>query len=135
MSTNSGHGDLTPAWAVTPNDTDLLAWGALVTIGLAVYLIMYLYAKFDRWAEHKSEGTPLAKTIPTLLAIALLYEIFPLDHFNILLPLSAILLAVLADWMRHKTDGNSVAPDVEPIDDQDTSTGEIEPSVEEPAHV
>ena len=44
----------------------------------------------------------MAKTIPTMLGIALLYEVFPLDHFSILLPLSAILIAMMADWMRQK---------------------------------
>ena len=60
--------------------------------------LVYLYAVFDRWAEHQSQGTPLARTIPTLLAIALLYEVFPLDHFHIFLPLTAILIALMADW-------------------------------------
>lgn len=35
-----------------------------------------------------------------MLAIALLYEIFPLGHFNILLPISAIFIALMADWSR-----------------------------------
>lgn len=35
-----------------------------------------------------------------MLTIALLYEIFPLGHFNILLPISAILIALMADWPR-----------------------------------
>lgn len=48
----------------------------------------------------RETGTPLAKTIPTLLIIALLYEVFPLDHFHILLPLSAVLIALMADWSR-----------------------------------
>lgn len=61
---------------------------------------VYVYAAFDRWAEHRAQGTPLAKTIPTLLAIALIYEIFPVDHFHPLLPLSAILIALMADWAR-----------------------------------
>ncbi|MCA0922855.1 hypothetical protein [Pseudooceanicola nanhaiensis] len=59
-----------------------------------------LYAAFDRWAEHRAKGTPLAKTIPTLLAIALIYEVFPIEHFSLLLPLSAILIALMADWSR-----------------------------------
>jgi hypothetical protein len=50
---------------------------------LALYGLVVLYSAFDRWAEHQSQGTPLAKTIPTLLTIALLYEMFPLGHFNI----------------------------------------------------
>lgn len=72
----------------------------MAIICLALYGIVTLYAAFDRWAEHRSKGTPLAKTIPTLLAIALLYEIFPLEHFHFLLPLSAVLLALMADWSR-----------------------------------
>jgi len=88
-----------PNWSVIPNETDWLAWSAIIGIGLVVYFVMYLYANFDRWAEQRAEGTVLAKTIPTILGIALLYEIFPLDHFSILLPLSAILIAAMADWM------------------------------------
>jgi hypothetical protein len=89
-----------PSWFTAPGSTDTLAWVALVLICLGLYGLVTLYAAFDRWAEHKSKGTPLAKTIPTLLAIALLYEIFPLDHFHVLLPVSAILLALMADWSR-----------------------------------
>ena len=78
----------------------MLAWVALAFICLALYGILTLYAVFDRWAEHRSKGTPLAKTIPTLLTIALLYEIFPLEHFHVFLPLTAVLLALMADWSR-----------------------------------
>jgi len=106
MATNSEHGgaglDPAPIWWVAPEQTDWLAWGAIIAIALVAFMVMSLYARFDKWAEHKAEGTPLAKTIPTLLTIALLYEIFPLDHFHVLLPVSAILLAVMADWMRAK---------------------------------
>ncbi len=107
------HADQTLLWSVAPNDTDWLAWGAIIAIALAFYLVMFLYAKFDRWADHHAEGTPLAKTIPTMLGVALLYEIFPLDHFSILLPLSAILIAVAADWMRHGQEPMPVA--TEPV--------------------
>lgn len=95
---NLGHS--TPSWFTASGNTDMLAWVALALICLALYGIVTLYAAFDRWAEHRSKGTPLAKTIPTLLAIALLYEIFPLEHFHVLLPVSAILLALMADWTR-----------------------------------
>ncbi|WP_299848361.1 hypothetical protein [uncultured Roseovarius sp.] len=78
----------------------MMAWVALGFLCLAIYGVVILYAAFDRWAERKSHGTPLAKTIPTMLTIALLYEIFPLGHFNILLPISAILIALMADWTR-----------------------------------
>jgi hypothetical protein len=89
-----------PTWSTPPGETDVLAWVAAGLIILALFGLITLYAAFDRWAEHRSSGTPLAKTIPTLLTIALLYEIFPLEHFSILLPLSAILLALVADWSR-----------------------------------
>ncbi len=92
-----------PFWTVNPDNTDWLAWAAIATIALAIYLVFYLYGKFDNWAEQKAKGTPLAITIPTLLAIALLYEIFPLDHFNIFLPLSAILISLMADWRRESS--------------------------------
>ncbi|MEO0328523.1 MAG: hypothetical protein AAF217_07975 [Pseudomonadota bacterium] len=95
---NGDHGS--PSWFVAPGDFDFFAWLSLFFICFGIYGVVTLYAAFDRWAEHKSKGTPLAKTIPTMLTIALLYEIFPLGHFNILLPISAILIALMADWSR-----------------------------------
>lgn len=100
MAMEDGIGHSGPSWFVAPGDTDILAWVALALICLALYGIVTLYGAFDRWAEHRSKGTPLAKTIPTLLIIALLYEIFPLEHFHIFLPLTAVLLALMADWSR-----------------------------------
>ena len=100
MATEASLGHSSPSWFTAPGDTDTLAWVALALICLALYAIVTLYAAFDRWAEHSSKGTPLAKTIPTLLAIALLYEVFPLEHFHVFLPLSAVLLALMADWSR-----------------------------------
>ncbi|MEM7508480.1 MAG: hypothetical protein AAF415_17245 [Pseudomonadota bacterium] len=91
-----------PSWFVAPGEVDTFSWLALCMIFLALYGLVTLYAAFDRWAEHRSKGTPLSKTIPTLLALALLYEIFPLDHFSMLLPLAAILIAVMMDWSRYK---------------------------------
>lgn len=112
MAIEAGLGHASPSWFTSPGDTDTLAWVALALICLALYGIVTLYAAFDRWAEHKSHGTPLAKTIPTLLAIALLYEIFPLEHFHFLLPLSAVLLALMADWSRfHVARFGEVEPD------------------------
>lgn len=96
-----------PAWFAAPGESDVLAWVALGTLFLAIYGVFVLYAYFDRWAEHKSHGTPLAKTIPTMLSIALLYEIFPLGHFNVLLPISAILIALMADWSRFHQVGDA----------------------------
>lgn len=100
MAIEDGLGHASPSWFTAPGDTDMLAWVALAFICLALYGILTLYAVFDRWAEHRSKGTPLAKTIPTLLTIALLYEIFPLEHFHVFLPLTAVLLALMADWSR-----------------------------------
>lgn len=112
MGIEDGLGHASPSWFTAPGDTDMLAWVALALICLALYGIVTLYAVFDRWAEHRSKGTPLAKTIPTLLTIALLYEIFPLEHFHVFLPLTAILLALLADWSRfHLPSIHEVAPE------------------------
>ena len=90
----------TPNWFVPPGEGDFLMIVVLVLLIGGLYGILYLYAAFDRWAEQQAHGTPLARTIPTLLFIALLYEVFPLDHFHILLPLSAVLIALMADWAR-----------------------------------
>lgn len=112
MGIEDGLGHASPSWFTAPGDADMLAWVALTLICLALYGIVTLYAVFDRWAEHRSKGTPLAKTIPTLLTIALLYEIFPLEHFHVFLPITAILLALLADWSRfHLPSVQAVASD------------------------
>lgn len=114
MAFENSNGHALPSWFVAPDGTDIMAWVSLVILALALYGIVTLYAAFDRWAEHRSQGTPLAKTIPTMLTIALLYEVFPLGHFNILLPLSAILLALMADWSRfHSLGGNQTEHEAE----------------------
>lgn len=88
-----------------------MAWIAILILCAAIFALVTLYAAFDRWAEHRSQGTPLAKTIPTLLTIALIYEVFPVDHFSLLLPLSAILIALMADWSRFHSVVAVKAPD------------------------
>ena len=108
---HGAHAD--PGWFVNPGEGDVLVTVVLVLVIGALYGIVYLYAAFDRWAEHRAQGTPLAKTIPTLLAIALIYEILPLDHFHPLLPLSAILIALMADWSRFHL---NVKAEAEPAD-------------------
>ena len=117
MATDGTTAHSAPGWFVPPGDGDSLAWVVLVIVILAIYGIVTLYAAFDRWAERRAHGTPLAKTIPTLLAIALLYEIFPLAHFNILLPLTAILIALMADWSRFHL--NNTKQDEHPSDTAD----------------
>ncbi|SHJ95641.1 hypothetical protein SAMN05444000_11611 [Shimia gijangensis] len=105
-----------PNWFVAPGDGDYFALVAIAFLIGALYGLVVLYAAFDRWAEHQAHGTPLAKTIPTMLAIALLYEIFPLSHFHILLPLSALLIALMADWSRfHLNTKTAVVRVDEPI--------------------
>lgn len=114
---HGGYADL--HWFVSPGDGDFLAIVVLVLVVGGLYGIVYLYAAFDRWAEHKAQGTPLAKTIPTMLAIALIYEIFPVDHFHPLLPFSAILIALMADWSRFhlnfKADSDPSVPPATPL--------------------
>lgn len=133
MATESGHGHAPPSWFVPPGESDFFAWLSLAFLLLAIYGVVVLYAAFDRWAEHQSKGTPLAKTIPTMLTIALLYEIFPLGHFNILLPLSAILIALMADWSRFHLDREAKAAPV-PADDAPPMTAEAS-DTEEPKNV
>ncbi len=101
MAAEGENGHSIPHWFVAPGEVDTFAWVALGLLFLALYGVVTLYAAFDRWAEHRSKGTPLSKTIPTLLAIALLYEIFPLEHFSLLLPLTAILIALMMDWSHY----------------------------------
>lgn len=108
MATESANGHAPPSWFVAPGETDTMAWFGLIFLFLALYGVVVLYAAFDRWAEHRAHGTPLAKTIPTMLTIALLYEVFPLGHFNILLPISAILIALMADWSRFHLNNRDV---------------------------
>ncbi|WP_299349619.1 hypothetical protein [uncultured Shimia sp.] len=123
MSTEHSAEHSAPNWFVPPGEGDFFAVVAIVILVGALYGLVYLYAAFDRWAEHKSQGTPLAKTIPTLLAIALLYELFPLGHFHILLPLSAILIALMSDWSRFHLnfDKSAVHIDVPELESDDLS--------------
>ncbi len=127
MSSETGSGHAPPAWFTAPGETDYVAWFVVVLIILALFGVITLHAAFDRWAEHKSSGTPLARTISTLLVIALLYEIFPLDHFSVLLPISAVLLALVADWSRfHLTGAHRAAAQAAPADPP--ATGEDPPA-------
>jgi hypothetical protein len=102
MSVENEGGHSAPHWFIPPGESDFYAWLALGFMLAALYGIVTAYAAFDRWAEHQSRGTPLAKTIPTLLAIALLYELFPLNHFHIFLPVTAVLIALAADWSKYR---------------------------------
>ena len=94
-----GEGHTVPWWT-PPGETDGTAFMALILLFLLIFAVFHLYARFDRFAEHHNEGTPLKTTIPTLLMIAFAYEIFPpIRHFSILLPLALIATALARDLM------------------------------------
>ena len=98
-SETSAGGQTAPWWAA-PGETDTTAFSALILLFLLLFAVFHLYARFDRFAEHHNEGTPLKTTVPTLLMIAFAYEIFPpLSHFSILLPLALIATALARDLM------------------------------------
>ena len=89
-----------PAWWTTPGETDMLAWLALGFLFAALFLVIFLYAKFDQYTEHRAKSTPLRSTIPTMLVIGFAYEILPpLSHFSYLLPLALIAAALARDIM------------------------------------
>ena len=89
-----------PAGGLVPARPTRWAWAALIFIGLLVFGVIHLYARFDRYAEHKAMETPLRTTIPTLLVVALAYELFPpISHFSVLLPIALILGALARDLM------------------------------------
>ncbi len=93
------HGNV-PAWWTAPGETDVFAMVGLVFFFLLVYAVIHMYARFDRYAEHRAIDTPLRTTIPTMLTVALAYEVFPpLSHFSVLLPIALILAALARDFM------------------------------------
>ena len=97
-----GHGaeGHTVPWWTPPGETDGTAFMALILLFLLIFAVFHFYARFDRFAEHHNEGTPLKTTVPTLLMIAFAYEIFPpIRHFSILLPLALIATALARDLM------------------------------------
>ncbi|MEM1236639.1 MAG: hypothetical protein AAGI10_06685 [Pseudomonadota bacterium] len=123
MEENAHEGHSDPTWFVPPGESDFLVIVVLVIVLGGLYGIVYLYAAFDRWADHRAQGTPLAKTIPTLLAIALIYEIFPVDHFHPFLPLTAILVALMADWSRYNLNPHPKPETTEPPSEQSNDNG------------
>ncbi|WP_422377815.1 hypothetical protein [Roseibium sp.] len=89
-----------PRWWVQPGEGDWYAWVGLIIFFLAIFLVVHLYSRFDHYAEHKAKGTPLRTTIPTMLTVALAYELMPaLSHFSILLPAALIITAIARDFM------------------------------------
>ena len=100
MTTQAAAAAREPRWWVPPGETDWYSWVGLIIFFLAILLIVHLYARFDHYAEHRARNTPLRTTIPTMLTIALAFEIMPaLSHFSILLPAALILTAIARDFM------------------------------------
>lgn len=90
--------DPAPLSWTDPGATDSFAIYGLITLGLIVFLVVYLYAVFDRYAERKGEGSPLRTTIPTMLTVGLAYDLLPpLEGISFLLPLSLIAAAAARD--------------------------------------
>lgn len=89
-----------PRWWVEPGQFDKYAWVGLVVFFLILLAVVHVYARFDRFTEHRAARTPLRTTIPMMLTIALAFEILPgLGHFSILLPTALLLTAVARDFM------------------------------------
>ncbi|MHA7773914.1 hypothetical protein [Roseibium sp. M-1] len=89
---------------VAPGASDGFATAGLITLMLLLLLVIYLYAVFDRYAEHKGSRTPIRTTIPTMLLIGLAYDLVPpLRDVSLLLPLALIFAAFAYDvvlWMK-----------------------------------
>ncbi len=89
---------------VAPGASDGFATAGLITLLLLLFLVIYLYAVFDRYAEHKGSRTPIRTTIPTMLVIGLAYDLVPpLRDVSLLLPLTLIFAAFAYDvvlWMK-----------------------------------
>lgn len=100
MTTQATAAGSDPRWWVSPGETDTYTWVGLIIFLLAIFLVVHLYSQFDHYAEHRAKGTPLRTTIPTMLTVALAYEIMPaLDHFSILLPAALVTTAIARDFM------------------------------------
>ncbi|MBB96723.1 MAG: hypothetical protein CML68_19265 [Rhodobacteraceae bacterium] len=95
-STSTGTQDPPPASWAAPGETDSFAMYGLITLMCVIFLVIYLYAVFDRYAETRGGTTPLRTTIPTMLTIGLAYDLIPpLEGFSLLLP-GALIVAALA---------------------------------------
>ena len=87
-------------WWTPPGETDVFAIVGLATFFLLIFAVIHMYARFDRYTEHRAASTPLRTTIPTMLIVALAYELMPpLSHFSVLLPAALLLTAVARDFM------------------------------------
>ncbi len=100
FSTPAAAAGADPRWWVAPGESDPIAFSGLVIFFLIIFAGVHLYARFDRYTEHRAASTPLRTTIPTMLIVALAYELMPaLNHFSVLLPAALLLTAVARDFM------------------------------------
>lgn len=85
------------SWSA-PGETDVFAIYGAVFLMFILFVVIYLYAVFDRFAGSKGSGTPLRTTIPTMLTVGLAYDLLPpLEAVNILLPAALIIAALARD--------------------------------------
>jgi len=109
--------DPPPESWVAPGASDGFATAGLITLLLLLLLVIYLYAVFDRYAEHKGSRTPIRTTIPTMLVIGLAYDLVPpLRDVSALLPLTLIFAAFAYDvvlWMKPEPVADAPAPEEE----------------------
>jgi hypothetical protein len=114
---------------VAPGAGDGFATAGLITLLLLLFLVIYLYAVFDRYAEHKGSRTPIRTTIPTMLVIGLAYDLVPpLRDVSALLPLTLIFAAFAYDvvlWMKPDPAGDAPVADAETaaVDDAPPASG------------
>ena len=92
--------DPPPASWAAPGQWDQTGWVGLVILLMVLFLVIYLYAVFDRYAEHRGSSTPLRTTIPTMLTVGLAYDLLPpLEGVSMLRPASLIVGALARDMV------------------------------------
>lgn len=105
--------DPAPSSWSAPGEKDNFAMFGAISLMFILFLVIYLYAIFDRFAGSKGSGTPLRTTIPTMLTVGLAYDLLPpLEAVNILLPAALIIAALARDialWIQPDDPGEREA--------------------------
>ncbi|PVB60701.1 hypothetical protein [Labrenzia sp. 011] len=114
--------DPPPASWTSPGQSDSFATAGLITLLLVLFLVVYLYAVFDRFAAGRGEVTPLRTTIPTMLTVGLAYDLIPpLADVSLLLPLTLIVAALALDitlWMKPRAPVVECLPEEHPAEER-----------------
>lgn len=85
------------SWSA-PGEQDIFSLYGAIMLMFVLFIVIYLYAIFDRFAGRQGSGTPLRTTIPTMLTVGLAYDLLPpLEAVNILLPAALIIAALARD--------------------------------------